>query len=153
MSRNSTLFKPVQNTWHQLIQPRSTSTWPILYSTSVNESPQRRTKFICGFRKCHNVCSNIWEVSFVTTLLILMPLTRKCFGWIICELLVLFHRGENKQAAEEIHSFPSLKLSKHQIVWKQHTTSLWTELGMIPKGTLSQKRSLHLQGELILPQI
>ena len=26
------------------------------------------------------VCSNVWEVSFVTTLLILMPLTRKCFG-------------------------------------------------------------------------
>ena len=32
------------------------------------------------------------------------------------ELLVLFHRGENKQAAEEIHSFPSLKLNKHEIV-------------------------------------
>ena len=32
------------------------------------------------------------------------------------ELLVLFHRGENKQATEEIHSFPSLKLSKHEIV-------------------------------------
>ena len=34
------------------------------------------------------------------------------------ELLVLFHRGENtqiKQAAEEIHSFPSIKLSKHEI--------------------------------------
>ena len=31
------------------------------------------------------------------------------------ELLVLFHRGENKQGAEEIHSFPSLKLSKHEI--------------------------------------
>ena len=32
------------------------------------------------------------------------------------------HRGENKQAAEEILSFPSLKLSKHEIVWKPHTT-------------------------------
>ena len=37
-------------------------------------------KFICGFRKRRSVCSNIWEVSFVTTLLILMPLTQKCFG-------------------------------------------------------------------------
>ena len=36
------------------------------------------------------------------------------------ELLVLFHRGENKQAAEEIHSFPSLKLSKHEIDSNQH---------------------------------
>ena len=26
------------------------------------------------------------------------------------------------------------------------------ELGMIPKGTLSQKRSLHLKGELTLPE-
>ena len=63
----------------------------------------------------------------------------------VTELLVLFHMGENskeKQADEEIHSFPSLKLSKHEIVWKQHT-KFWTELGMIPKDTLSQKRSLH----------
>ena len=35
-------------------------------------------------------------------------------GEYIYELLVLFHRGENKQATEEIHSFPSLKLSKHE---------------------------------------
>ena len=45
----------------------------------------------------------------------------------VTELLVLFHRGENsqnKQAAEEIHSFPSLKLSKHEIALKQHTTFL-----------------------------
>ena len=45
----------------------------------------------------------------------------------VTELLVLFHRGENsqnKQAAKEIHSFPSLKLSKHEIVWKQHTKFL-----------------------------
>ena len=45
----------------------------------------------------------------------------------VTELLVLFHRGENsqnKQAAEEIHSFPSLKLSKHEIVWNQHTEFL-----------------------------
>ena len=41
--------------------------------------------------------------------------------------------------AEEINRFPSLKLSKHEI---QHTTFL-TELGMIPKDALSQKRSLH----------
>ena len=37
----------------------------------------------------------------------------------VTEPLVLFHRGENsqnKQAAEEIHSFPSLKLSKHELV-------------------------------------
>ena len=31
------------------------------------------------------------------------------------KLLVLFHRGEKKQAAEEIHLFPSLKISKHKI--------------------------------------
>ena len=36
----------------------------------------------------------------------------------------LLHRGENKQAAEEIHSFPSWKLSKHEIVWQQHATFL-----------------------------
>ena len=42
----------------------------------------------------------------------------------ICELLVLFHRGEDKQAAEEIPSFPSLKLRKRKIVWKQHNTFL-----------------------------
>ena len=72
--------------------------------------------------KCHSVCSNIWKVSFVTTVLILMPLTRKLSGKYICELLVLFHRGENKQTAEEINPFPTLKLNKHEIVWKQHTT-------------------------------
>ena len=45
----------------------------------------------------------------------------------VAELLDLFHRGENsqnKQAAEEIHWFPSLKLSKHEIVWKQQTKFL-----------------------------
>ena len=56
-----------------------------LYPTSVKESLRRLTKFICGFRKCHSVCSNIWEVSFVTTLL-----TRKCFGWIHLWLNFLF---------------------------------------------------------------
>ena len=35
---------------------------------------------------------------------------------LFCELLILFHRGENKQTSEEINSFPSLKLSKHEIV-------------------------------------
>ena len=35
-------------------------------------------------------------------------------GEYIFELLVLFRRGENKQATEEIHSSPSLKLSKHE---------------------------------------
>ena len=40
------------------------------------------------------------------------------------ELLVLFYRVENKQAAEEIHSSLSFELSKHAIVWKQHTTFL-----------------------------
>ena len=30
-------------------------------------------------------------------------------GGYICDLLVLFRRGENKQTAEEIHWFPSLK--------------------------------------------
>ena len=37
----------------------------------------------------------------------------------VTERLVLFHTGENgqnKQAAEEIDSFPSLKLSKHELV-------------------------------------
>ena len=43
-------------------------------------------------------------------------------GEYIFELLVLFRRGENKQVTDEIHSFPSLKLSKHEIVWKPHTT-------------------------------
>ena len=33
----------------------------------------------------------------------------------------LFSLIGDKQAAEEIHSFPSLELSKHEIVWKQHT--------------------------------
>ena len=41
-------------------------------------------------------------------------------GEYIYEPLVLFHRGENKQASKEINSFPSLKLDKHEIVWKQH---------------------------------
>ena len=41
------------------------------------------------------------------------------------ELLVLFHRGENKQAAEEIHSFPSLKLSKHEIDSTRHFSVNW----------------------------
>ena len=61
----------------------------------MNECPQRVTKFICSFRKCHGVCSNNWEVSFVMTLLILMPLTRKCFGWIhlwtSCSLSYFIH--------------------------------------------------------------
>ena len=83
--------KPVQNTqWYRLIQLRSVSSWPILYPTSVKEFLQRLTKFISGFRKCHSVSSNIWDVSIVTTLLILMPLTRKCFGWIHLWLNVLF---------------------------------------------------------------
>ena len=64
--------------------------------------------------------AHIWEVSFVTT----CRQFGNVSGEYICELLVLFHRGENKQAEEEIHSFLSLKLSKHEIVWKQHTTSL-----------------------------
>ena len=34
----------------------------------------------------------------------------------VTELLVVFHGRENKQAAEEIHLFPSLKLRKHEIV-------------------------------------
>ena len=50
-----------------LIKPRSVTTRPILYSTSANETLPRLTKYICGFRKCHIVCSNICEVSFVTT--------------------------------------------------------------------------------------
>ena len=98
--------KPVQNTqWCWLIQPRSIWPWLILYPTSVNESPQRLTKFICSFCTYHSVCSNIWDVSLVTTLLILMPL----MGEYICELFVLFHRGENKQEAEEINPFLSFK--------------------------------------------
>ena len=40
----------------------------------------------------------------------------------ICEILVLFHRGENKQMADEIHSSCYLNLSKHKIVSKQHRT-------------------------------
>ena len=60
----------------------------------------------------------------VTTLLILTPLTQNVSGEYLCEFFVLFHREENKQVAEEIHSFPSLKHSRHKIVWKQHTTFL-----------------------------
>ena len=41
------------------------------------------------------------------------------------DLLVLFHRGENKQAAEEIHSFPSLKLSKHEIDSTRYFSVNW----------------------------
>ena len=48
-------------------------------------------------------------------------------------LLSFMVNRENKQAGEEIHSFSSLKLSKHFL----------TELGMILKDTLLQKRSLH----------
>ena len=40
------------------------------------------------------------------------------------ELLVLFHRGENKQAAE-IHSFPPLKLSKHKIDSTRYFSVNW----------------------------
>ena len=90
------------------------------------ESPQRLTKFICGFRKCHSVCSNVWEISFVTTLLRVMLLTRKgnVLGEYICELLVLFHRGEINKGLRRSISFPRLKFSKHEIVWKQHATFL-----------------------------
>ena len=35
----------------------------------------------------------------------------------------------------------------------QTARDILTELGMIPKDTLSQKHSLHLEGELILPEI
>ena len=56
------------------------------------------------------------------------------------ELLVLVHR-ENKQAAEEIHSFPPLKLSKHEIDSTRHFSV--NGLGMIPKDALSQKCFLH----------
>ena len=41
------------------------------------------------------------------------------------ELPVLFHRGENKRAAEEIHSIPSLKLSKHEIDSTRHFSVNW----------------------------
>ena len=41
------------------------------------------------------------------------------------KLLVLFHRGQNKQAAEEIHLFPSLKLSKHEIDSTRHFSVNW----------------------------
>ena len=64
------------------------------------------------------------------------------WGEYICGLLVLFHRGENKQAAGEINPFPSLKLSRTRNTLKQHTTFL-TELGMIKRDTLSQRHSLH----------
>ena len=41
------------------------------------------------------------------------------------QLLVLFHRGENKQAAKEIHLFPSLKLTKHEIDSTRHFSVNW----------------------------
>ena len=81
--------KPVQNSqWYWLIQPRSVSTWPILYPTLVNEFPQRLTNWL-------------------TTLV---------------NFLFSFVRGQTKQVVEKINSFPSLKLSKHEIVSKQYTT-------------------------------
>ena len=39
-------------------------------------------------------------------------------------LLSFIVSRENKQTGEEIHWFPSLKLSKLEIVWKQYTTFL-----------------------------
>ena len=50
-----------------------------------------------------------------------------------------------KQAAEEIHWFPSLKLSKHEIVWKQHTKFLkrasgWFQKTGCRKSVLCTKR-------------
>ena len=86
----------------------------------MKESPQRLTKFICGLRKCHIVCSSIWEVSFVMTSLNLMLLTRKCFRWIHLWLNFSFSFiGEkiNKRPRTSIR-FASLKLSKHKIVLK-----------------------------------
>ena len=59
--------------------------------------------------------------------------------------LFFFCKGENKQATEEIHSFPSLKLSKHEIVWKPHTTFL-TGLGVIQKRYAVTKAFFVLKG-------
>ena len=47
---------------------------------AAKDTTKRLTKFICGFLKCHSVRCNSSEGPFVTTLLILMPLIRKCFG-------------------------------------------------------------------------
>ena len=133
MSWNSTLLlgyhhyigvnnKPVQNSqWYRLIQARSGSAWPILYPTSLNKSPQRLTKFICAFRKCH-VSAAIFE-KFLWSRHYWLLLTRKCFRWIhLWTSCSLSYRRNNKQVAEEIHSFSSFNLSKHKINWKQHTT-------------------------------
>ena len=88
----------------------------IISYIGVNESARRLIyKFICGFRKCHSVYSNFWEVPFVTTILNSEMFQVNTF------LNFLFSLIGDKQAAEEIHSFPSLELSKHEIVWKQPT--------------------------------
>ena len=56
-------------------------------------------------------------------------------------IFVLFHGGENKQEAEEIHSFLSEKQTRNSL--KTAHDNFWTELGMISNDTLSQKRSLY----------
>ena len=82
----------------------------IISYIGVNESARRLIKFVCGFRKCHSVYSNISEVPFVMTIL-----NSKMFQ-VNTFLKFLFSLIGDKQAAEEIHSFPSLELSKHETV-------------------------------------
>ena len=53
--------------------------------------------------------------------------------------------GENKQAAEETHSIPFLKLSKHKIV-ENHTQHFLTGLGVIQKRYAVTKAFFALKG-------
>ena len=85
----------------------------------MKKSPKRLIKIlILRFPQCHSVCSNISEVPFVTKITNFNAANSEIYvlGEYICDLLVLFRRGDNKQAAEEIHSFPLLKLIKDERV-------------------------------------
>ena len=106
--------------------------------TSINTAEKRFNftdiiSYNCPLKDWLNLIAVSISATLSTKLLILMPLTRKCFGWIHLWTSRSFHRGENKQAPEAILWFPSLKLSKHEIVWKPHTTVFLTGLGMIKK--------------------
>ena len=95
--------------------------------TSINTAEKRFNftdiiSYNCPLKDWLNLIAVSISATLSTKLLILMPLTRKCFGWIHLWTSRSFHRGENKQAPEAILWFPSLKLSKHEIVWKPHTT-------------------------------
>ena len=70
-------------------------------------------------------------------------------GEYICELLVIFRRGESKQATEEIHSFPSLKLSKHERIRNSLKTAhnIFSRVGVIQKRYAVTKALFALKGK------